>query len=168
MTYAVIRTGGKQYRVTPNAVLVVEKLDGEPGAEVAFGDVLMLGDGEAVTVGAPLIDGAKVSATLIETRKGEKVKIFKKIRRQGYRRTRGHRQSETVLRVTAIDGAGKSAKWDGKVDLTSKALLDARARNLKNVVAELEAAAAPAKAEAPAKKAAPKKAAAKKSDDAAE
>lgn len=180
--YAVIKTGGKQYRVQAGDLLVVEKLDGEPGAEVAFGDVLMLGDGEAVTVGAPLVDGAKVSATLIETRKGEKVKIFKKIRRQGYRRTRGHRQSETVLRVTAIDGAGKSAKWDGKVDLTSKALLDARARNLKNVVAELEAAAAPA-AEAPAKKAAPKKAAApkaegeakaapkkaaKKSDDAAE
>ena len=166
--YAVIKTGGKQYRVQAGDLLVVEKLDGEPGAEVAFGDVLLLGDGESVTVGAPLVDGAKVSATLIETRKGEKVKIFKKIRRQGYRRTRGHRQSETVLRVTAIDGAGKSAKWDGKVDLTSKALLDARARNLKNVVAELEAAAAPAKAEAPAKKAAPKKAAAKKSDDAAE
>ena len=180
--YAVIKTGGKQYRVQAGDLLVVEKLDGEPGAEVAFGDVLLLGDGEAVTVGAPLVDGAKVSATLIETRKGEKVKIFKKIRRQGYRRTRGHRQSETVLRVTAIDGAGKSAKWDGKVDLTSKALLDARARNLKNVVAELEAAAAPV-AEAPAKKAAPKKAAApkaegeakaapkkaaKKSDDAAE
>ena len=180
--YAVIKTGGKQYRVQAGDLLVVEKLDGEPGAEVAFGDVLMLGDGEAVTVGAPLVDGAKVSATLIETRKGEKVKIFKKIRRQGYRRTRGHRQSETVLRVTAIDGAGKSAKWDGKVDLTCKALLDARARNLKNVVAELEAAAAPV-AEAPAKKAAPKKAAApkaegeakaapkkaaKKSDDAAE
>ena len=166
--YAVIKTGGKQYRVQAGDLLVVEKLDGEPGAEVAFGDVLLLGDGEAITVGAPLVDGAKVSATLIETRKGEKVKIFKKIRRQGYRRTRGHRQSETVLRVTAIDGAGKSAKWDGKVDLTSKALLDARARNLKNVVAELEAAAAPAQAEAPAKKAAPKKAAAKKSDDAAE
>ena len=180
--YAVIKTGGKQYRVQAGDLLVVEKLDGEPGAEVAFGDVLLLGDGEAITVGAPLVDGAKVSATLIETRKGEKVKIFKKIRRQGYRRTRGHRQSETVLRVTAIDGAGKSAKWDGKVDLTSKALLDARARNLKNVVAELEAAAAPV-AEAPAKKAAPKKAAApkaegeakaapkkaaKKSDDAAE
>jgi large subunit ribosomal protein L21 len=180
--YAVIKTGGKQYRVQAGDLLVVEKLDGEPGAEVAFGDVLLLGDGEAVTVGAPLVDGAKVSATLIETRKGEKVKIFKKIRRQGYRRTRGHRQSETVLRVTAIDGAGKSAKWDGKVDLTPKALLDARARNLKNVVADLEAAAAPV-AEASAKKAAPKKAAApkaegeakaapkkaaKKSDDAAE
>ncbi|HEY9235297.1 MAG TPA: 50S ribosomal protein L21 [Phenylobacterium sp.] len=169
--YAVIKTGGKQYRVQAGDLLVVEKLDGEPGAEVAFGDVLMLGDGEAVTVGAPLVDGAKVSATLIETRKGEKVKIFKKTRRQGYRRTRGHRQSETVLRVTSIAGAGKTDKWDGTVNLAPKALLDARARNLKNVVAELEAAApaaeaAPAKA-AP-KKAAPKKAAAKKTDDAAE
>lgn len=176
--YAVIKTGGKQYRVQAGDLLVVEKLDGEPGAEVAFGDVLLLGDGEAITVGAPLVDGATVSATLIETRRGEKIKIFKKIRRQGYRRTRGHRQSETVLRVTSIAGAGKTAKWDGTVDLTPKALLDARARNLKNVVAELEASApaAPAKGkkaaaatdEAPAKKAAPKKAAAKKSDDAAE
>ena len=182
--YAVIKTGGKQYRVQAGDLLVVEKLDGEPGAEVAFGDVLMLGDGEAVTLGAPLVDGAQVSATLIETRQGEKVKIFKKIRRQGYRRTKGHRQHESVLRVTSVAGAGKTDKWDGTVDLTPKALLDARARNLKNVVAELEAAApsaAPAKAkakaapkaaaatdEAPAKKAAPKKAAAKSSDDAAE
>ena len=162
--YAVIKTGGKQYRVQAGDLLVVEKLDGEPGAEVAFGDVLMLGDGEAVTVGAPLVDGAKVSATLIETRKGEKVKIFKKIRRQGYRRTRGHRQSETVLRVTSVAGGGKTDKWDGTVDLTPKALLDARARNLKNVVAELEAASAPVAAEAPAKKAAPKKAAAPKAE----
>ena len=135
--YAVIKTGGKQYRVQPGDVIVVEKIDGDAGAAVNFGEVLMLGGDKGVTVGAPLIDGAAVAATLIETRKGEKVKIFKKIRRQGYRRTRGHRQSETVLRVTAIDGAGKSAKWDGKVDLTSKALLDARARNLKNVVAEI-------------------------------
>lgn len=189
--YAVIRTGGKQYRVEPGDVLVVEKLAGEPGADVAFSDVLMLGDGAAVTVGAPVVEGAAVNATLIETRKGEKVRIFKKIRRQGYRRTRGHRQPETVLRVTSISGAGKTAAWDGVVDLTPKALLDAKARNLKAVVASLEAAApvaapakAPAKAKAPtkakaapaetaeaapaekpaAKKAAPKKAAAKKTD----
>lgn len=185
--YAVIRTGGKQYRVEPGDVLVVEKLGGEPGADVAFSDVLMLGDGAAVTVGAPTVEGAAVNATLIETRKGEKVRIFKKIRRQGYRRTRGHRQPETVLRVTSISGAGKTAAWDGVVDLTPKALLDAKARNLKAVVASLEAAtpvAAPAKAPAKAKakaapaetaeaapaekpaakKAAPKKAAAKKTD----
>ena len=187
--YAVIRTGGKQYRVEPGDVLVVEKLGGEPGADLALSDVLMLGDGAAVTVGAPTVDGAAVNATLVETRKGEKVRIFKKTRRQGYRRTRGHRQTETVLRVTSISGAGKTAAWDGVVDLTPKALLDAKARNLKAVVASLEAAApaaapakaakakapakakaAPAEAEAApaekpaAKKAAPKKAAAKKTD----
>ena len=167
--YAVIKTGGKQYRVQAGDVLIVEKLAGEPGAELTFDNVLMLGDMAGdVTVGAPLVEGAVVTGALLETRKGEKVKIFKKIRRQGYRRTKGHRQHESVLRVTSVAGAGKTDKWDGTVDLTPKALLDARARNLKNVVAELEAAAAPAKAEAPAKKAAPKKAAAKKSDDAAE
>ena len=121
--YAVIKTGGKQYRVQPGDVLVVEKLDGEPGANVAFGDVLMLGDGDAVTLGEPTVAGASVNATLVETRKGEKVKIFKKIRRQGYRRTRGHRQTETVLRVTSIEGAGKADKWDGVVSLVTKAVL---------------------------------------------
>ena len=105
--YAVIKTGGKQYRVKPGDVLVVERLDGDPGAKLAFDQVLMLGEGEAVTVGAPVVEGASVAATLIETRKGEKVKIFKKIRRQGYRRTRGHRQFESVLRVTAIAGGGQ-------------------------------------------------------------
>jgi large subunit ribosomal protein L21 len=160
--YAVIRTGGKQYRVQPGDLLVVEKLDGEPGANVAFADVLMLGEGEAVTVGAPLVTGASVSATLIETRKGEKVKIFKKIRRQGYRRTRGHRQFQSVLRVTAIAGAGQEAKWDGEVKLTTKAELDARARGL-DYVAPLAAGLAPVPVAAaePAKKAAPKKAAPK-------
>jgi large subunit ribosomal protein L21 len=175
--YAVIKTGGKQYRVKPGDVLVVEKLDGEPGADVAFGDVLMLGDGDAVFVGAPLLAGASVNATLIETRKGEKVKIFKKKRRQGYRRTRGHRQIESVLRVTGITGEGKSATWDGTVDLTTKAVLDARARTLASAVAAATAAAAPAEkpakaakakaapkaeAEAPAKAPAAKKAAAPK------
>src|SRR3954454_14080156 len=80
--YAVIKTGGKQYRVSPGDLMVVEKLAGEPGANVAFGEVLMVGEGDAVVVGAPTVAGASVSATLIETRKGEKVKIFKKIRRQ--------------------------------------------------------------------------------------
>ncbi len=153
--YAVIKTGGKQYRVQPGDLLVVERLEGAPGAAVAFGEVLMLGDGEAVTIGAPVVDGASVAATLIETRKGEKVKIFKKIRRQGYRRTKGHRQLESVLRVTAISGAGKSAQWDGEVKLTTKAELDARARGLPYQPAAAATAEAPV-AKAPAKKAAPK------------
>jgi large subunit ribosomal protein L21 len=99
--YAVIKTGGKQYRVQAGDLLVVEKLDGEPGAQVAFNEVLMLGEGADVVVGAPTVEGAAVTGTLIETRKGDKVKIFKKIRRQGYRRTGGHRQIESVVRVTS-------------------------------------------------------------------
>lgn len=154
--YAVIKTGGKQYRVQAGDVLVVEKLDGAAGDEIAFQDVLMVGEGADVTVGAPLVEGAVVNATLIETRKGEKVKIFKKIRRQGYRRTQGHRQFESVLRVTSVAaGKGKEDKWDGTVDLTTKAVLDARARNLK-AVAEAAAAPVAAPAKAPKAKAAPK------------
>ena len=102
--YAVIKTGGKQYRVQPGDLLVVEKLDGEPGANVAFGDVLLLGDGEAVTVGEPTVKGASVAATLIETRKGEKVKIFKMRRRKHYQKNQGHRQNYTEVRIDDIQG----------------------------------------------------------------
>lgn len=157
--YAVIKTGGKQYRVQPGDVIVVEKLEGDAGADVKFGDVLMLGGDKGVTLGAPLIDGASVAATLVETRKGEKIKIFKKTRRQGYRRTNGHRQMESVLRITGIDGAGEKAKWDGEVALMTKAEMNARARGLAPRVEEAEAA--PAK-KAPAKKAAAPKAEAEK------
>ena len=131
--YAVIKTGGKQYRVSPGDLLVVEKLDGDAGAEISFDQVLAVGEGADVVLGAPLVAGALVTATLIETRKGEKIKIFKKIRRQGYRRTRGHRQPESVLRVMSIAGekGSKTEKWDGTVDLTTKAELNARARGLK-------------------------------------
>ena len=132
--YAVIKTGGKQYRVQPGDVIVVEKIDGDAGAAVNFGEVLMLGGDKGVTVGAPLIDGAAVAATLIETRKGEKIKIFKKIRRQGYRRTNGHRQMESVLRITGIEGAGEKAKWDGTVDLITKAEINARASDMLKAV----------------------------------
>ncbi len=128
--YAVIKTGGKQYRVQPGDLLVVEKLEGEPGAHVAFDQVLMIGEGETVTVGEPLVEGAKVEATLVETRKGVKIKVFKKIRRQGYRRTRGHRQFETVLRVTGLAGAGHSESWEGEIDFTPLVVLNARARDL--------------------------------------
>ncbi|WP_396594083.1 50S ribosomal protein L21 [Brevundimonas sp. R86498] len=162
--YAVIKTGGKQYRVQPGDTIVVEKLDGAAGDVLNLGQVLMLGGDKGVTLGAPLIDGATVAATLIETRKGEKIKIFKKTRRQGYRRTNGHRQMELVLRIMGIDGAGQSAKWDGKVDLTTKAEINLRARGLAPRVE-----AAPVEAEAPkpaAKKAPAKKAAATPDTDA--
>jgi large subunit ribosomal protein L21 len=100
--FAVIRTGGKQYRVTPNAVLKVEKLEGEPGATITFTDVLAIGGEEGVTLGAPIVAGAAVTATVIAQDRLDKVIIFKKRRRQNSRRKNGHRQHVTVLRIAAI------------------------------------------------------------------
>lgn len=105
MTFAVIRTGGKQYRVTPNATLTVEKLEAEPGATITFHDVLALGGEAGLTLGAPTVPGARVTATVVEQTRGEKVIIFKKKRRQNYRRKRGHRQDLTVLRIAEIAAA---------------------------------------------------------------
>ena len=103
--FAVIRTGGKQYRVTPDAVLKVEKLDAEPGATVTFTDVLAVGSEGNLTLGAPVIAGASVTATVIAQDRLDKVIIFKKRRRQNSRRKNGHRQHMTVLRVGAISAA---------------------------------------------------------------
>ncbi len=105
MTYAVIRTGGKQYRVTPDAVLTVEKLEAEAGATVTFHDVLLLGGEAGLTVGAPTVPGASVTATVVEQTRGDKVIIFKKRRRQNSRRKNGHRQHQTVLKISAITAA---------------------------------------------------------------
>ena len=105
MTFAVIRTGGKQYRVTPNAVLTVEKLEAEPGATIIFHDVLALGNEGGLTLGAPTVPGASVTATVVEQTRGPKIIIFKKKRRQNYRRKRGHRQDLTVLRIADIAAA---------------------------------------------------------------
>jgi large subunit ribosomal protein L21 len=100
--FAVIRTGGKQYRVTENAVLKVEKLEAEPGASVTFTDVLAIGADGNLTIGAPTVAGASVVATVIAQDRLEKVIIFKKRRRQNSRRKNGHRQHVTVLRVAGI------------------------------------------------------------------
>jgi large subunit ribosomal protein L21 len=104
--FAVIRTGGKQYRVTPNAVLKVEKLDAEPGTTFTFTDVLALGSDQGVTVGAPIVAGAAVKATVIAQDRLDKVIIFKKRRRQNSRRKNGHRQHVTVLRVSGFEKDG--------------------------------------------------------------
>jgi large subunit ribosomal protein L21 len=105
--FAVIRTGGKQYTVAKDDVIAVEKLDGEPGATVELAEVLMVGDGASVSTGTPLIDGASVSATLVEHRRTDKIIVFKKKRRQNYRRKNGHRQHQTVLQITEIRLAGQ-------------------------------------------------------------
>jgi large subunit ribosomal protein L21 len=99
MTYAVIRTGGKQYRVTPDAVLTVERLEAEAGATITFQDVLAIGGEGGLTIGAPTVAGATVTATVVEQNRGDKVIIFKKRRRQNSRRKNGHRQHQTVLRI---------------------------------------------------------------------
>ena len=107
--YAVIRTGGKQYRVAPNDVITVEKLAGEPGGEIAFEDVLLVSGEDGVTAGAPVVEGARVTATVLEQARAEKIVVFKKKRRKNYRRTRGHRQHVTVLRIAGISLAGERA-----------------------------------------------------------
>ena len=107
--FAVIRTGGKQYRVTPNAVLKVEKLEAEPGATVTFTDVLAVGGDGGLTLGAPTVAGASVTATVIAQDRLDKVIIFKKRRRQNSRRKNGHRQHVTVLRVAGFAQDGGAA-----------------------------------------------------------
>ncbi len=102
--YAVIRTGGKQYRVAKDDVVFVEKLAGEPGATVTLDDVLMIGEGQEAKAGTPRLDGAKVTATVLEQKLDDKVLVFKKKRRHNYRRKNGHRQALTVLRITEISG----------------------------------------------------------------
>ena len=105
--YAVIKTGGKQYRVSPGDVLVVEKLIGDAGAKVKLDKVLIVGEeGKDPEVGVPIISNAAVNCEVIEQSRADKVIVFKKKRRQGYKRKKGHRQNQTVLRVLDINGKG--------------------------------------------------------------
>lgn len=99
--FAVIRTGGKQYKVAKDDVLSIEKVAGEVGGELKIGEVLLLG-GDTPKTGAPLVDGASVTAEILEQGKGEKVIAFKKKRRKNTHRKRGHRQSFTKIKITAI------------------------------------------------------------------
>jgi len=103
--FAVIKTGGKQYSVAAEDTITVMTLAGEPGDKVTFDTVLMLVDGEATTVGAPLVAGATVSAEIVEQARGPKVIAFKKRRRKNSKRKRGHRQDLTIVRITGISAA---------------------------------------------------------------
>ena len=100
--FAVIRTGGKQYKVAKNDVIFVEKLIAEAGAEIELDDVLMIGDEAGVTTGTPELGGVHVAATVLEQKRDDKIIVFKKKRRHNYRRKNGHRQYLTVLRITDI------------------------------------------------------------------
>nr|WP_017931690.1 50S ribosomal protein L21 [Robiginitomaculum antarcticum] len=100
--FAVIQTGGKQYKVSKDDLIIVEKLDGDAGSKVSFGEVLVCGADDKINFGAPMVDGASVAGEIVEQRKGDKVLVFKKKRRQNYRRKRGHRQFETVVRILDV------------------------------------------------------------------
>ena len=104
--FAVIRSGGRQYKVAPDDVIVVGRLDGDSGASVEVSDVLMVGDGSVTTVGKPLVEGAKVAAEIIDQTRDQKIQVLKFKRRKKYRRTHGHQQEVTVLRITEISAPG--------------------------------------------------------------
>jgi large subunit ribosomal protein L21 len=109
--YAVVTTGGKQYRVEAGSELTIERLAGEPGSSVTFDRVLLVGDGEAVTVGTPTVAGASVSATVLGDALGPKLTVFKFKQKVKYRRMAGHRQHLTRVRIDEINGTGtKSSK----------------------------------------------------------
>jgi large subunit ribosomal protein L21 len=102
MAYAIIRTGGKQYRVEPGDVIWVESLAGDVGSDVTFAEVLLHGEGDQVTIGAPLVDGAAVSGRIIGQEKTRKILVYKKKRRKNYRRRHGHRQLTTGVQVVSV------------------------------------------------------------------
>jgi large subunit ribosomal protein L21 len=150
--FAVIRTGGKQYKVAPNDVIRVERLPGAAGEIVELGEVLMLGgDGGSVTVGAPLVSGACVGASVIAQAKSDKVLVFKKKRRHNYRRKNGHRQDLTILRITEIltDGqkpskqaAAAPAEGEAKPKKAKKAAAAAKPKTAAKKAAKPKAAKA--------------------------
>ena len=112
--FAVIKTGGKQYRVTPDDVIRIERISGESGDVISFNDVMMLENEGRTAVGNPFVDGAEVVGTLIEQTRGEKIIIFKKKRRKTYRRRNGHRQDLSVVRITDIKNPSNKKKTTTK------------------------------------------------------
>ena len=126
--YAVIKTGGKQYKVAKDDKVEVEKIAGEPGASVTLACVLLLGDGADTTAGTPLIEGASVTAEVVEQKRTKKIIVFKKQRRKNYRRKHGHRQEVTLLKITDIvPAAAKPAKAKAKTAKAEAAATEATA-----------------------------------------
>jgi len=165
--YAVVKTGGKQYRVAKDDVILVEQIKAEAGDTISLDNVLMIADGEKMTIGTPQVAGAAVSAEVVRQTRGPKIIIFRRKRRKNHRRTQGHRQDLTLLKISGIhpDGAPKQA---AKKAVKAAAPADAAPAKKAAAKADAPAQAAPKKAaakKAPAKataKKAAKKAAAKK------
>ena len=169
--YAVVKTGGKQYRVTKDDTILVEKLDADEGQTVTLSDVMLLGDGDKVTVGTPVVADASVEAQVISQTRGPKIIIFRRKRRKNHRRTQGHRQDQTLLKITQINASGKKAVTPAKkaaAKAEAKPAAKKEAAPAKKGAAKAEAKPAVKKAAAKTntakKAAAPKKATAKKKD----
>jgi large subunit ribosomal protein L21 len=141
--FAVIKTGGKQYRVVENDVLLVEKLAGAAGDKIQFDDVLLIGGDGVPKLGVPRLEKAAVFGDIIEQTRGDKVLVFKKRRRQGYRRKRGHQQLLTAVRIVEISTSGTRTKEAAKPAKKEKAKAEAKAAD--------EAAPKKTKAKSPAK-----------------
>jgi large subunit ribosomal protein L21 len=160
--FAVIRTGGKQYRVAPNDIIEIEKIAGEPGDIVELGEVLLLGGEGAPKTGSPTISGASVAAEVLAQKRDDKIIVFKKKRRQGYRRTRGHRQALTALRITEILTDGKKPSKAAAKPAPKKTETEAAETQVAKTAEAKSAEPKAAGTKAPAKKTAAKKAPAKK------
>lgn len=157
--FAVIRTGGKQYRVAKDDTIVVEKLAGDPGTMVELSEVLMIGGGKSASIGSPLVDKAAVFAEVVEQSRADKIIVFKKHRRKNYRRTRGHRQEQTVLRILDVSPTGTkpAAKTKAKTAPKQEIKPEAKPETKKETKAEpKKEAKKPAAKKPAAKKAAPK------------
>lgn len=152
--YAVVSSGGKQYRVEAGSTLTLERLDGEPGASFTFDRVLLIGDGDEVTVGTPVVAGASVSATVLGEALGPKLVIFKFKQKVKYRRRTGHRQHLTRVRVDEIHStaARKAAAPAEAVEKAAEEKPMAKAKSAPHAARPKAAKAAPAEAEAPAPK----------------
>ena len=155
--FAVIRTGGKQYKVARDDVIVVEKLTGDEGSPLELTDVLAIGAGKDTTFGTPLLEGASVTATVLEQTRGDKIIVFKKKRRHNYRRKKGHRQALTVLRITGIlPGEKKAAAPKAEPKAKAAAKPKEKAQAAKKKAAPAAKAKTAAKAAPAKKKAAPR------------
>lgn len=158
--YAVIKSGGKQYKVAENEVIKIEKIDGEVGKNVKFDQVLALVSDKGTQIGEPVISGAVISAEVLEQKKDTKVIIFKKRRRQNSRRKNGHRQQVTVVRILDVSGKGEIKK------APAKKVVAVKSEDTQEAPAPEKTKKAPAEKKATAKKdvGTPKKATAKKED----
>ena len=157
--YAVVKTGGKQYRVTKDDTILVEKLDADEGQTVTLPDVILLGDGDKVTVGTPVVANASVEAQVVSQTRGPKIIIFRRKRRKNHRRTQGHRQDLTLLKITQINTSGKKVATPAKKAATkaeAKPAAKKESTPAKKAATKAEVKPAAKKEAAPAKKPAAK------------